>query len=69
MANLPMRTSVSEGRKRLRDANFTESDVNAGSRAELWITPTGLPALVSYIGPRFGEDFSTESLEDALSQV
>ena len=64
----PDKTPIAEGRKRLESARFTPSGVNAGSRAELWISPSGNPVMVSYIGPHFGEYFSTESLENALAQ-
>ena len=44
----PPRTLVAVGRQRLRDAGFEPSGVGAGSRAELWLSPSGNPALVSY---------------------
>ncbi len=64
----PDKTPIAEGRRRLEAARFKPSGVNAGSRGELWLSPSGNPALVSYIGPRYGEYFSTDSLENALEQ-
>lgn len=64
----PDRTPIVEGRKRLEAARFKPSGVNAGLRAELWFSPSGITVMVSYIGPHFGEYFSTESLENALAQ-
>ena len=62
------KTPVADGRKRLKAARFNHSGVNAGARGELWMSPSGEPVWVSYIGPRFGQDFSTESLDNALAQ-
>lgn len=72
MANQPAhppKTPIAEGRHRLGAALFTQSGVNAGSRGELWLAPSGKPVFISYIGPRFGEYFSTESLENALAEA
>lgn len=64
----PDKTPIAEGRGRLEAARFTPSGVNAGPRGELWFSPSGNPVFVAYIGPRYGEHFSTESLLNALAQ-
>jgi hypothetical protein len=60
------RIPITEGRKILRNANFTEGPA-AGDRGEVWMDPNGLPHYVAYWGPPFGEDFLQESLDDALA--
>jgi hypothetical protein len=65
----PLRkTPLAEGRAQLIERDF-EMGPNAGSRGELWIHKSGHPAFITYVGPPYGEYFSTESLEEAFSCV
>ena len=64
----PDKTPIVEGHRRLEAARFSDSEMSAGARGEVWFSPSGKPVYVSYIGPRFGQYFSTESLENALAQ-
>jgi hypothetical protein len=62
------KTPIADGRATLEAAKFRPGP-NAGSRGEVWIHDVAGPAFVSYVGPPYGQYFSTESLETALNSA